>query len=215
MAARRPAPWLKPLAHVLLSLPLAWLLYKWALIALFHQFEALGADPVQYTIRFSGDWALRALIAALGVTPLTRISGWKPLARIRRLTGLWAFTYVLLHLMTYFGMDRLFSLSLLWEDVVKRVFITVGMAAFLMLIPLAATSTRGMIRRLGARNWQRLHKLVYIVGPLGVLHYYMMIRGNQLSPWIHGGVLAFFLGYRVFDRLRFKYRKAQMQRAAQ
>jgi len=215
MAARRPAPWLKPLAHAILSLPLLWMLYSWALIALFHQFDALGANPIEYTIRFLGDWALRALIAALAISPLAKMTGWKPLIRIRRLTGLWAFTYVLIHLLTYFGMDRLFSLQLVWDDVVKRVYITIGMAAFVMLIPLAVTSTNKMIKRLGAQNWKRLHKLVYIIGPLGVLHYYLMVKGNQLSPWIHGGVLAFFLGYRVFDHMRFRYRRAQIERAAE
>ena len=214
-AKKRPAPWLKPLAHAVLALPLLWLLYNWGRIVLLHDFEALSADPVQYTIRFSGDYALRSLIAALAVSPLAKLTGWKPLIRIRRLTGLWAFTYVLIHLLCYFGMDRLFSFAMLWEDVAKRIFITIGMTAFVLLIPLAATSTNGMIKRLGAKNWQRLHKLVYIIGPLGVWHYFMMIRGHQYLPWYHAGVLAFLLGYRLFDYARFRFRRSRLQRAAE
>jgi len=208
MAARRkpPAPWLKPAAHLVLSLPLLYILWKWGQTVL-GDYGALGANPVQFTIRFLGDWALRALIAALGITPIAKITGWKPLMRIRRLTGLWAFSYVVLHVLSYFCMDRLFSFSALWEDVLKRVYITIGMAALLLLIPLAVTSTNGMVKRLGGRNWQRLHRAVYVIGILGVIHFEMMTRGERLQPWYHGAVLAFFLLYRLYDTIRTRQRR--------
>lgn len=212
--AKRPAPWLKPVAHILLAVPLVWMLWGWALLILAADDSVLGINPVEHTIRFLGDYAIRILLAALAVTPLTRITKWKPLMRIRRLVGLWAFAYVILHLLTYFGMDRLFSLTALWEDVLKRQYITVGMAALLLMIPLAVTSTNAMVRRLGARRWQKLHRTVYVIGVLAVVHHVMMVKGNQIMPWVHGTILALLLGYRAVDALRRRQRRQQRQQMA-
>ncbi|MFZ5609002.1 MAG: sulfite oxidase heme-binding subunit YedZ [Pseudomonadota bacterium] len=193
--------WIKPGLHVALALPLLWLAWQWGLAAqgLPH---GLGVNPIEATIRSLGDWGIRVLLGALAVTPLAQLSGWKPLMALRRMVGLWAFAYVALHFAAYFGMDKLLSLQGLWADVVKRQYITLGMAGLALLIPLAVTSTGAMVRRLGARRWKRLHKLVYAIGVLAVLHHWFMVKGVQLAPIVHGLILAALLGARVLMRLR-------------
>lgn len=187
--------WLKPSAFVLALLPLVWL----AVRALTDQ---LGVNPVETLNRFLGDWALRFLLIALAVTPLRRLTRWAPLARLRRMLGLFAFFYVCLHLASYVGVDLYFDWAALWKDVAKRTYITLGMAAVLLLVPLAVTSTDGMIRRLGGRAWRRLHMLVFPAAILGVAHYWMMVKADIRQPLLHAAVLAVLLGSRLWAMRR-------------
>ncbi len=143
--------------------------------------DQLGANPVEAVLHRTGDWTLRLLLLTLAVTPLRRWTGWSWLLSFRRPLGLLAFTYALLHALTYLGLDS----GLLWDeivaDVVKRPYVTFGVAALLLMVPLAVTSTRAMMRRLG-RNWQRLHRLVYAVGVLGVLHFLWLTKVDRREP---------------------------------
>lgn len=182
--------WLKPAVFIAALLPLAWLVWN----ALFGY---LGVNPVETLNRSLGDWALRFLLIALAVTPLRKITGWAPLARLRRMLGLFAFFYVCLHLGSYIGLDLFFDWQTLVKDVVKRRYITLGMIAFVLLLPLAVTSTDGMIRRLGGRNWRRLHLLVFPIAVLAVAHYWMMVKADIRQPALYGAVLAVLLGYRA------------------
>lgn len=191
--------WLKPTVFAASLLPLAWLVWN----ALFGY---LGVNPVETLNRTLGDWALRFLLIALAVTPLRKVTGWAPLARLRRMLGLFAFFYVCLHLASYIGIDLYFDWPALVKDVVKRRYITLGMIAFVLLVPLAITSTDGMIRRLGGRNWRRLHLLVFPIGVLGVAHYWMMVKADIRQPALYGAVLAVLLGYRL--AVRWKARAA-------
>ncbi|MDG4583581.1 MAG: protein-methionine-sulfoxide reductase heme-binding subunit MsrQ [Candidatus Competibacter sp.] len=171
-------------------LPLAWLCWLvWQ--------DRLGANPVETLSHRTGDWSLRFLLLTLAVTPLRRLTGWNGLQKFRRMLGLFAFFYVCLHFGVYLVFDQFFDLSAIFEDIAKRPYITVGFAGFLLLIPLAATSTNGMIKRLG-RNWQRLHRLVYLIGVLGVAHYWWLVKADLSEPLLYGGVLAALLGYRLW-----------------
>lgn len=187
--------WLKPAVFTLSLLPLVWLAGR----ALTDQ---LGVNPVETLNRFLGDWALRFLLIALAVTPLRRLTRWAPLARLRRMMGLFAFFYVCLHLASYVGLDLYFDWAALWQDVAKRTYITLGMAAVLLLVPLAVTSTDGMIRRLGGRAWRRLHMLVFPAAILGVAHYWMMVKADISQPLLHAVVLAVLLGARLWAARR-------------
>lgn len=191
---------LKPALFLALSAPLAWLCWAWFSLIAGTGGAALGFNPIEYSIRFTGEQALRALLLALAVTPLARLTGWRPLMSVRRMTGLFAFAYVVVHLSLYLGADLEFSLAALVRDVGKRIYITAGMAAFLLLLPLAITSTSGWIKRLGARRWQRLHRLVYAASVLAVLHFIFMVKGNQSEPWIYAAVLGILLGSRLVLR---------------
>ena len=161
----------------------------------------LGANPVEALIHSLGTWTLNFLLMTLAVTPLRRITGQAWLLRFRRMFGLFAFFYVLLHFLAYAWVDQRFALGYILEDIAERPYITLGFTAFLMLIPLAATSTRGMIRRLGA-NWKKLHRLVYPAAVLGVWHYWWLVKADILQPAIYAAILAVLLGYRVRARLR-------------
>ena len=143
----------------------------------------------------------KPLVFALAVTPLRQLTGWNTLARFRRLLGLWAFAYVCMHLLGYVVLDHFFNWAVIWSDIVKRTFITVGMFAFLLLLALAITSTKGWIRRLGKR-WQSLHRVVYIAGIAGVVHFYMMVKADTREPLIYGAILAVLLGWRLVAGLR-------------
>lgn len=189
--------WMKPLTLIALLVPGLWLAWLWAATLSFDP-TALGFDPVARTHHFLGDTALRVLIVSLMVTPLRDLTKWAPLLQIRRRIGLAAFFYALAHIAAYLALDLRGSLPALWEDVVERVYITLGMAAFLLLIPLAITSNKAMIKRMGALAWRRLHTLVYPIAVLAVFHYGFMVKGNQMGPWIHGGVIALLLGYRAW-----------------
>jgi sulfoxide reductase heme-binding subunit YedZ len=156
-------------------------------------------DPVEFLTHGSGDWALYLLCATLAVTPLRRLTGWNWLVRLRRMIGLFAFFYAFMHFMTFLWFDHFFDVAAMWKDVLKRPFITVGFAAFVLLIPLAATSTNAMIKRLG-RNWARLHKLIYVIAPLAILHYWWMKAGkhNFEQPIVWGSVVVVLLLLRVW-----------------
>ncbi|OAN53197.1 sulfoxide reductase heme-binding subunit YedZ [Paramagnetospirillum marisnigri] len=181
---------MKPLVFALCLLPLAWLGWK-------GYSGLLGANPIEATIRELGDWALRFLLIALGVTPLRRLTGWSWLGRLRRMLGLFAFFYVVLHLLSYVGLDQFFDWSAIGREIIKRKYITIGMLAVLLLLPLAVTSTDTMLRRLGGRRWRALHRLVYVIGPLGVAHHWMMVKKDLTQPMIHAAILAVLLGWRL------------------
>lgn len=163
---------------------------------------ALGANPIEYINRYLGDWALRALLVALAATPVKILTGWTWPVRLRRMLGLWAFAYVTLHLSNYAMIDQFFDWSAIAKDIVKRNYITVGMAAYAILLALAVTSPRRMVRKMGAKAWKRLHRLVYLAGALACLHYFWMVKADWLGPAIHAGVLAALLGIRLLQRLR-------------
>lgn len=185
----RRNPWAKPAVFVLCLGPLAWLVWK----ALF---GTLGVNPIEAVNRTLGDWALRFLLLSLAVTPLRKLSGWAQVARFRRMIGLFAFFYACLHVSSYVGLDHFFDWRALGKDIIKRTYITVGMAALLLLVPLAATSTDAMVRRLGGRRWRILHRSVYAVGVLGVVHYWMMVKADIREPMLYAAILAVLLGYR-------------------
>lgn len=187
----------KPLVFVACLGPFLWL--AWA--AAF-DLEGLGANPIEYAIRFSGDWGLRFLWITLCVTPANEIFKAPTVMRFRRMLGLFAFFYACLHVSVYAGLDQLLDLSAVWQDVVKRRYITVGMFAFLLLVPLAVTSTKGWIRRLGGARWNRLHKLVYMAAAAVALHYYMMVKADVREPLVYVAILALLLGYRAVTRTR-------------
>jgi sulfoxide reductase heme-binding subunit YedZ len=179
----------KPLVIAFALGPAAWLAY--AALG-----DGLGANPIETVTHVTGRWGLRFLLVTLAITPLRRIFGWKGLAPYRRIFGLLAFFYVCLHLLTFVSLDHFFAWDAILEDVVKRPFITLGFTAFLCMLPLAVTSTRGWMRRLG-RRWRKLHRLVYAVGIAGVGHYLWLVKADLLPPFLHGGVLIVLLAIRV------------------
>jgi sulfoxide reductase heme-binding subunit YedZ len=157
-------------------------------------------EPLEFITHGSGDWALYFLCITLAVTPLRRFSGWTWLVRLRRMFGLFSFFYAVLHFMTFLWFDHFFDLAGMWKDVLKRPFITVGFLAFVLLIPLAATSTNAMIRRLGSKRWQRLHRLIYLIAPLAILHFWWMKAGKNdfEQPILFGAIVALLLGLRLY-----------------
>ena len=166
----------------------------------------LGANPIEALIRQIGVWGLRLLLVGLAVTPAARILKTPRLIRFRRTIGLFAFAYVCLHLLTYIGVDLFFDWGQLWKDILKRPFITLGMGAFVLLIPLAVTSTNGMIRRLGRATWQKIHWLIYLIVPLGVAHYYLLVKADHRPPLIYAAILAVLMGWRFWDAWRRRVR---------
>ncbi len=158
----------------------------------------LTANPLQYITHFTGDWTLRFLLITLTVTPLRGLLNQPKLTRYRRMLGLFAFFYVCLHLATWIWLDKRFVLSELWADVIKRWYITIGMAAALGMIPLAVTSTAGWVRRMGYKRWQKLHRIVYGCAALGVIHYYMSVKSDVRLPLMYGAILVILLLYRVY-----------------
>lgn len=173
-------------------------------LALFTVTDRLGANPIEFITRNTGDWTLYFLCITLAVTPLRRLSGWNRLIKLRRMLGLYAFFYVLLHFMTFLWFDHFFDVAEMWTDVVKRPFITVGFAAFVLLLPLAVTSTNGMVRRLGGKRWQWLHRLIYLIAPLGIVHFWWMKAGKHdfAQPILMGSIVAVLLLLRLVWNLR-------------
>lgn len=157
----------------------------------------LGANPVEAITHRTGDWTLRMLLITLAVTPLRRLTGWNRLARVRRMLGLFAFFYACLHLLTYIWLDQFFDLGAVVEDVVKRPYITVGFTSFLLLLPLAATSTDRMARRLGGRRWRRLHRLAYVTAAGGILHFLWLVKADLREPAIYLAVFAVLMAARI------------------
>ena len=164
----------------------------------------LGANPVEFIQHATGDWTLRFLIFTLAITPLRKLLNLPELIRFRRMLGLFAFFYVCLHFLTYIGPDQSFSLSGMWKDVEKRRFITVGFLGFVLLIPLALTSTAGWIRRLGGKRWQRLHRSIYVTAICGVIHYYWLVKSDVRKPVFYGALVAILLLWRLGVWLRKK-----------
>ena len=179
----------KPLLFLICLIPLARLVYLGFT-------DGLGANPIEFITRSTGTWTLTGLMITLAVTPLRRLTGYNALIRYRRMLGLFTFFYASLHFTTYIWLDQFFSLPEILKDIYKRPFITVGFAAFVLLIPLAATSTNAMMRRLGKR-WQQLHRLVYLIGGLGVLHYVWLVKKDLTQPLIYAAVLLVLLSLRL------------------
>ncbi len=162
--------------------------------------DQLGANPIELITRSLGTWTLVFLLITLSITPLRNLSGWSWLIKLRRMAGLFAFFYALLHFITYIWLDQFFDLSSIYKDVIKRPFITIGFAAFIMLIPLAMTSTNAMIKRIGGKRWQMLHRLVYLIAIFAVLHYWWLVKKDITQPLIYAAILTLLLGYRVVLR---------------
>lgn len=159
----------------------------------------LGANPVEFFLRTTGVLGLVFLLITLAVTPVRKYFGWNNLGRFRRMLGLFAFFYGFLHLVTYAVFDKSSSLSAIASDVWQRPFIAVGMLAFFLLIPLALTSTNGMIKRLGGKNWARLHKLTYLIAILGIIHFWMIVKSDIFYPALFAIALAVLLYYRIYN----------------
>jgi sulfoxide reductase heme-binding subunit YedZ len=181
---------LKPVLFTLLALPLL------ALIGgLFT--DGLGANPVETITHVSGEWALRLLLLALACTPIRKLTGITWVMSVRRMLGLYAFFYACVHLLTYSALDAGFDLDYIIEDVLKRQYITIGFAAFLTLLPLAATSTNAMIKRLGARRWRALHRLAYVATAAALLHFLWLVKADLREPLVHIGIFAVLMGLRI------------------
>jgi sulfoxide reductase heme-binding subunit YedZ len=189
--------WMKPLALILLVAPVVYLAVLW-IMALNGMETPLGLDPVKWTHHYLGNTAIRILLITLAISPVRDITGWAPIVVVRRRIGLAAFFYALLHLLAYLGLDKEWSLPALWEDVVVRTYITLGMAALVLMVPLAVTSNNSMIRRLGRKAWDRLHWLIYPLAILAAAHNILMQKTLfQLEPMVHAGILALLLGWRI------------------
>ena len=158
----------------------------------------LGANPIEAITRSTGVWTLRFMLLTLAVTPLRMVSGWNDVIRVRRMLGLFAFFYGSLHLVTYLWLDQFFDWAAIVKDVAKRPFITAGFSAYVLLVPLALTSTAAMIRRLGGRSWRRLHRLAYVAAAIGIVHYWWLVKLDTRPPRNYGILLAVLLLVRLF-----------------
>ncbi|HWN30544.1 MAG TPA: protein-methionine-sulfoxide reductase heme-binding subunit MsrQ [Burkholderiales bacterium] len=199
MSFAQPAPhhvkWLKAAAFIACLLPLARLVWR----GFNHD---LGANPIEVITHSTGDWTLIMLLITLSVTPLRRILEWPWLLKLRRMFGLYAFFYVCLHFLTYVWLDQFFDIFDIAKDVLKRPFITVGFTCFVLLIPLAATSTNNMVKRLGAKRWQQLHRFVYFIAAGGVVHFWWLVKKDITEPLQYAIILALLLGLRALFYLR-------------
>ena len=169
----------------------------------------LAADPIADTLNFTGDWAIAFVIMSLGVTPLRRVSGWNEVIKLRRMVGLFGFFYATCHMLTWVLIDKGLDVHWMIDDIIKRKFITVGMATWLMLLALAITSTTGWIRRLG-RRWQQLHRLAYVAGIGAVIHYSQLVKADETVPIRWAVVLTIFFGVRIWWTLRKRRPQAQL-----
>jgi sulfoxide reductase heme-binding subunit YedZ len=186
--------WVKPAVFLLCLIPLTLLVVR--------AFRSqLGANPIETITHATGDWTLRFLLITLAVTPMRRLLQLPDLIRFRRMLGLFAFFHGFLHLMTWMWLDKFFDPTEMWADVVKRRFITMGMTAFTLMVPLAITSTRGWIRRLGKR-WQKLHRLVYLSATAGVIHYWWLVKSDIRLPLMYGAILVVLLSLRLVSGKR-------------
>jgi sulfoxide reductase heme-binding subunit YedZ len=183
-------PWTKRALFVVCLIPAALLILR--------GFEGhLTANPVEFIEHSTGDWAIRFLLITLCVTPLRKIFNQPLLTRFRRMLGLFSFFYVVVHLMMYLTFDQMFDVRAIFADVAKRLYIMAGTAGLLMLIPLAVTSTAAMVRRMGPKNWQRLHRLIYFATLAGIIHYYWLVKSDVREPLMYGGMLAVLMAFRV------------------
>jgi sulfoxide reductase heme-binding subunit YedZ len=190
--------WTKAVLFLICLVPFVSLVWR-----AFH--SGLGANPVEFVQHATGDWTLRFLVFTLSITPLRKLLNLPDLIRFRRMLGLFAFFYVCLHFLTYIGPDQSFQLGGMWKDVQKRRFITVGFTAFVLLIPLALTSTAGWVRRLGGRRWQMLHRAIYVSAVCGVIHYYWLVKSDVRKPLFYAALVAILLAWRLgnwFSRRR-------------
>jgi sulfoxide reductase heme-binding subunit YedZ len=187
--------WMKVAVFILCLIPL--LLLAWRAI---HQ--DLGANPIEFITHATGDWTLRFLVITLAITPLRRLLGWPEMVRFRRMLGLFAFFYGCLHFTTYLWLDKFFDFAEITKDVWKRPFITAGFFGFILMVPLAITSTAGWIRRLGGRRWQLLHRLVYVTALAGVVHYYWLVKSDIRLPVLYGSIVLLLLTYRAVAALK-------------
>jgi sulfoxide reductase heme-binding subunit YedZ len=192
MHALLNSKWSKPLVFLLCLIPLG--LLGWRALH-----GDLTANPIEFITHATGDWTLRFLIITLCVSPLRKIFRLPELIRFRRMLGLFAFFYACLHFTTYIWLDKFFDFSEMWKDIAKRKFITVGFAAFLLLIPLALTSTAAAIRWLGGKRWQLLHRLIYFSAAFGVIHYYWLVKSAVLKPLAYGAIVAALLLWRLVN----------------
>ena len=199
----------RPILHLICIAPSLWLFHQ---IWLWYNFAPhnLTANPIEYITDFTGDWTIRFLLISLSVTPLAKIFK-LPILKYRRAIGLYAFYYASLHFLNYMVLDYYFDWSLILEDILKRPALTFGMLGFTLLIPLAITSTKSIIKKMG-RNWSKLHRLVYVLTILAVIHNYMMVKADVLIPVIHAIILTVLLGCRVllFNRKRLKRLKKKL-----
>ena len=163
-----------------------------------------GANPAELILHRTGDWALYFLLITLAISPLRRMTRLNDLIKFRRMAGLFAFFYATLHLVSYIAFDRFFYLDEILRDILRRPFIFVGIAAFILLVPLAVTSTKGWVQRLGGHRWTLLHRSVYIIAILGVVHYWWLVKRDILWPLIYAGILILLLGYRLLPKKRFR-----------
>ena len=186
--------WTKVLVFLLCLAPIFWLAWR-----AWHQ--NLTASPIEFITRYTGDWTLRFIVFTLAVTPLRKLLGLPDLIRFRRMIGLYAFFYGILHFTTYIWLDKFFDLADMWKDIAKRPFITAGFAAFVTMLPLAITSTAGWIRRMGGKRWQQLHRLVYFSGIAGVTHYLWLVKSDIRLPVMYGVFVGVLLLYRVIVSL--------------
>src|SRR5262245_38269913 len=186
---------LKPIVFVLCLLP--FLLLTWAIFN-----DALSADPVDQIRDYTGEWTLRFLVVTLCISPLRQLTGWNAAIRFRRMFGLFAFLYSFLHFVTYIWLDKQFDYGRMLEDVAKRPYITAGVIAFVLLIPLALTSTRKWIGRLGGKRWQFLHRAIYLIAIAGVIHYFGMVKLDTTYPWRYTGALALLFAFRLWNVFR-------------
>jgi len=195
--------WIKVPVFVLCLVPLTRLIWR----GLNHE---LGANPIEFITHTTGDWTLIFLVLTLSITPARKLLRRPELIRFRRMLGLFAFFYGFLHFSTWIGLDKFFDLAEMLHDVRKRPFITAGFTGFVLMIPLAATSTAGWIRRLGGRRWQMLHRLIYASAVAGVVHYYWLVKSDVRKPVFYGTIVALLLAYRLGNRL---LRKADRTRS--
>ena len=189
----RPTAWVKVAVFVLCLLPLALIAYR--VFA-----DQIRGDWVDTVERDTGRWAIRFLAVALAVTPARRLLGWNRLAQYRRMLGLFAFFYATVHLLVYLALDLELYFDEFAREVAKRRYLLVGLATWLLLLPLAVTSTKGWIRRLGGRRWNRLHRLVYVAAVAGTVHYLWAVKKDALLPLVYVAIFAFLLGYRLWAR---------------
>ncbi len=194
MRAILTSKWTKAALFLLCLVPFGGLLWR-----IIH--NNLGANPVEFLQHATGDWILRFLVFTLSITPLRKLFKLPDLIRFRRMLGLFAFFYACLHFLTYLGPDQSFDLAAMWKDVAKRPFVTVGFAGFVLLIPLAITSTAGWIRRLGGKRWQQLHRAIYITAVCGVIHYYWLVKSDVRKPLFYAALVGVLLLWRLGDWL--------------
>ena len=183
------------LLHVLCWLPLVRLIVKY-----FN--DDLTANPIEFLTHSTGTWKLVILLASLSITPLRKIKALNWIIKFRKMLGLYAFLYVCLHFTIYIWLDHFFDWTRIWQDIAKRPYVTVGFAAFMLLVPLALTSNKFSIRKLTGKRWQQLHWLVYPAAIAGVVHYYWLVKADVTKPMIYAAVLALLLGIRIFYRLK-------------